>query len=192
MPDESAQQVVPIFTIGYGAREMPAFIETLQAHQIAYLLDVRSRPYSRYKPEFSKPALESHLREAGIRYVFMGDTLGGQPEDRECYGDDGKVDYKKVRQTAFFSHGIERLQDAWSQGLRVVLMCSEGKPEHCHRSMLIGAALQDMEIDVAHIDDVGLLVSQQEVMNRSRSGQMSLFPDEPARLTSRKRYPADE
>ena len=37
---------VPIFTIGYGAREIDAFIAALQQQRIEFLLDVRSRPYS--------------------------------------------------------------------------------------------------------------------------------------------------
>ena len=72
---------VPIFTIGYGAREIDAFIAALQQQHIEFLIDVRSRPYSRYKPDFSRDALEGHLRRAGIRYVFLGDSLGGRPAD---------------------------------------------------------------------------------------------------------------
>ena len=32
-------------------------------------------------------------------------------------------------------------------------MCSEGKPEQCHRSKLIGASLDEEEIPVIHIDE---------------------------------------
>ena len=68
----------PIFTIGYGTRPLPQFIDTLQSHGVAYLIDVRSQPYSRYKPEFSKKALAAALKKAGIQYVFMGHNLGGR------------------------------------------------------------------------------------------------------------------
>ncbi len=76
---------IPIYTIGYGSRSIEQFIEVLQQHEIAYLIDVRSAPYSRYKPEFSKEALEAKLQQHRIRYVFMGDTLGGHPDDETCY-----------------------------------------------------------------------------------------------------------
>ena len=82
----------PIYTIGYGARDMDAFIAALKKFDVAFLIDVRSKPYSRYKPDFSKHALEQHLQQAGIRYVFMGDTLGGMPDNLDCYTE-GKVDY---------------------------------------------------------------------------------------------------
>lgn len=165
---------IPIFTIGYGARDIEVFTAVLQQYQIDYLIDVRSKPYSRYKPDFSKAALTQHLAAAGIRYLFMGDTLGGQPDDPTCYTD-GKVDYDKCRQMDFFQRGIGRLQKAWQQQQRVALMCSEGKPEMCHRSKLIAAALVEKAIDVAHIDENDQLISQTDVMLRLHEGQPSLF-----------------
>ena len=68
-------------------------------------------------------------------------TLGGQPDDRECYDEDDKVDYDKIRDKPFYQEGIGRLRQVWQNQLRVVLMCSEGKPEMCHRSKLIGQTL---------------------------------------------------
>ena len=157
----------------------------LQSHQITYLIDVRTTPYSRYKPEFSREALESHLRSLGIRYVYLGDRLGGQPADRDCYVDD-KVVYERIKQKDFFQEGIRRVQKAFEQQLGIVLMCSEGKPENCHRSKLIGATLVELGVDVRHIDEHGALVTQEDVVNELTDGQMSLFGDNA--FKSRKRY----
>lgn len=179
---------VPIYTIGYGAREIGAFIAALQANEIAYLIDVRSKPYSRYKPDFTKAALEQHLQAAGIRYVFMGDTLGGQPDDPACYDADQKIDYHKVRQMEFYRRGIGRLRDAWNQQLRVAIMCSEGRPEQCHRSHLIADTLLAKGIPVAHIDEKDQLITQEEVIVRQHGGQPSLFGADFTRGKSRKRY----
>ena len=66
-----------IHTIGYGARTLDELLAALQAQRIEYLLDVRTSPYSKFKPEFGREALEAALKARGIRYVFMGDTLGG-------------------------------------------------------------------------------------------------------------------
>jgi uncharacterized protein (DUF488 family) len=181
---------IPIYTIGYGAREIDDLLAALKANDITFLLDVRSKPYSRYKPDFSKDALAHHLEQAGVRYVFMGDTLGGQPEDRDCYTDD-KVDYAKVEQKAFYKQGIERLQKAYRQQLRVVLMCSEGKPEMCHRSKLIGQTLTVLGIPVMHIDEADRLIGQADVLLRLNKGQPSLFGDDFQEFTSRKRYQED-
>jgi len=179
---------LPLYTIGYGARTIDEFIVALRRYDIAYLIDVRSRPYSRYKPEFSREALETHLREAGIRYVYLGDALGGQPADRTCYDANDKVDYTKVAERDFYRAGIDRLISAQAQGLAVAVMCSEGKPEMCHRSKLIGKTLAQRGIPLAHIDESDRLISQDDVLLRQTGGQRSLFGDEMLPVTSRKRY----
>jgi uncharacterized protein (DUF488 family) len=175
----------PVFTIGYGTRAVDELIAVLQAHQIVFLVDVRTAPYSRFKPEFSKDALERELKQRGIRYVYLGDALGGRPADPDCYVDE-KVDYERVKSKAFYQAGIERVQAAWQRGVRFVLMCSEGKPEQCHRSKLIGETLAGLGIPVAHIDEHDRVCSQDEVIQRLTGGQLSLFGDH--EFTSRKRY----
>jgi uncharacterized protein (DUF488 family) len=175
----------PLFTIGYGARTLEELIAALKANRIEYLIDVRTAPYSKFKPEFSKEALERAVERAGIRYVFMGDTLGGQPKDTACQTD-GKVDYDKVRVQPFFQVGMERLRKAFELQRRAALMCSEGRPEQCHRSKLIGEALAVAGIPVCHIDENGALLSQRQVIDRLTLGQLDLF-GQPS-FTSRKRY----
>lgn len=181
-----------IYTIGYGARDIADFIAVLRRYEVSYLIDVRSRPYSRYKPDFSRETLEGHLRSAGIRYVYMGDSLGGLPADRTCYGDDGKVLYEQVMEREFFRAGIERLAAAHTQGLTICLMCSEGKPEICHRTKLIGPTLIGRGLPVMHIDESDALITQADVGLRRTGNQLSLFSDETLPGTSRRRYDFDE
>jgi uncharacterized protein (DUF488 family) len=160
-------------------------IATLKSNGIEFLLDVRSSPYSKFKPEFSKEVLQLRLERAQIRYLFMGDTLGGQPKDPACHTD-GKVDYDKVRVQPFFQEGIVRLLKAFEQQRPVALMCSEGRPEQCHRSKLIGEALAAAGIPVCHIDEDGTHLTQTQVIDRLTKGQMDLFGQ--VSFTSRKRY----
>lgn len=128
--------VVPLYTLGYGARSLDEFVELLNCHRIGYLIDVRSSPYSRFKPEFSKEALAREIAQHNVRYLYMGNVLGGRPDDSSCY-QDGKVDYETIKTKEWYQQGLERLVRAFEQQLRVVIMCSEGKPEHCHRSKLL-------------------------------------------------------
>src|SRR5690349_4834154 len=103
---------VPIYTIGYGNRSIDDFIDLLLRYHIEYVIDVRSQPYSRYSPDFSKKTLEQYLQQQTIHYVFMGDLLGGRPADETCYVD-GKVDYSRVCTKAFYQQGIQRVRTAW-------------------------------------------------------------------------------
>jgi uncharacterized protein (DUF488 family) len=162
-------------------------VTLLQAHQVQYVVDVRSRPYSGFRPEFSRDALEQTLRRSRIGYVYMGDTLGGQPNDPSCYTD-GKVDYRKCRNQSWFQEGLTRLRTAWNRNVRVALMCSEAKPELCHRSKLIGQALVEDGITVRHIDEAGALKTQDDVIRTLTGGQLSLLDMPSALDTSRKVY----
>jgi len=158
-----------IYTIGYGKRELDEFMALLEEYGIDCLVDVRSAPYSRFKPEFSKDALDEAVSKRDIRYVFMGDLLGGRPEDPDCYVD-GKIDYERVKSTERFRQGIGRLHAALENSLVVCLMCSEGRPEKCHRSKLIGQALESEGLRVQHIDADGRIRSQQDVLRVNRRG----------------------
>lgn len=177
-----------IYSIGYGSRSIEQFIQVLQQFQIDYLLDVRSKPYSSFKPEFGRDALETSLRSAGIKYVYLGDALGGRPDLASCYTPDGKVDYDAIRQKDFFLKGIERLINAYRQGLRVVMMCSEAKPEMCHRTKLIGETLIAQNIAIAHIDEENKLIDQATAMLRLTSGQLGFSGWFDEGQTSRKKY----
>ena len=182
---EKLPTAIPIYTIGYGNRSIAELIEVLHQHAIAYLIDVRSAPYSRYKPEFSKAPLANELERHSIRYVFMGDALGGRPDDETCYVN-GKVDYEKVKATAFYQRGIERLHTAFTQQQRVVLMCSEGKPEECHRCKLIGTTLTTQNIPVIHIDENNKQMTQEQIVDRLTGEQLSMFGEDT--FYSRKKY----
>ena len=185
-----ANAATPLLTVGYGSATLDAFLALLVREGMAYLIDVRSKPYSRYKPEFNREALAARLAEANVRYVFMGDQLGGLPDDPTCYTD-GKVDYEKVRAMPFHQKGIERLRTAQEQGLGVALMCACGKPEKCHRSKLIGVSLQRAGIPVVHLDQQGRRLDQEAVMMRLNASP-DLFGFMKEAATSRKRYTTDD
>jgi uncharacterized protein (DUF488 family) len=174
-----------LLTIGYGnTRSSEELVELLRHYQVRYLVDVRSKPFSKYRPEFSKDALEAIMKAAGLAYLFMGDSLGGMPDDPTCYRG-GKVDYSEVRQRPWFTQGIARLETGWKRGHRLSLICSEVEPERCHRSKLIGEALIERGIPLGHIDEDGAILTHQAVMDRLTSGQGALFD---LGLTSRKAY----
>ncbi|GAC1365069.1 MAG: DUF488 domain-containing protein [Ktedonobacteraceae bacterium] len=169
---------VPLYTIGHGNRSIKSFLALLKRYEIDFLVDVRSQPYSRYNPQFSQTALEAVIVQHGLRYMFMGDVLGGRPSDQSCYVA-GKVDYALVREKAWYQQGITRLHTAWERQLRVSILCSELRPQECHRSKLIGNTLLEQHIDVAHIDEEGELKGQVELNLLLTHGQLPLFEDVP-------------
>jgi len=159
----------PIYTIGHGSRSADDFLALLNEYGIEYLIDARTIPYSKFHPQFSKDALKMFLEQNGIRYVFMGDEIGGRPIDASCYRQ-GKVDYDILKTKDFFKKGIERLKTAYHKDINVAIMCSERKPAECHRSRLIGKVLDAEGILVQHIDETGKLKDQKTVASEFNKG----------------------
>lgn len=179
----------PLYSIGHGNRKLEDFLGLLKNYGIEYLIDVRSQPYSKFNPQYNQNEIRFYLESNGIKYIFMGDELGGRPKDTSCYDADGKVSYDILKTKQFFQHGIGRLKTAYSKDVNVVIMCSESKPCECHRSKLIGRALNVDEILIKHIDENGRLKDQITVINELNKGlsDIDLFGDT-ANTTSRKSY----
>ena len=164
-----------LLTLGYGNRELDDVLVLLRGHAVRYLIDVRSAPYSRFNPAFSKDSLAEAVERSGVRYVFMGDTIGGRPADESCYDEAGHVDYLACREHPAFLQGFERLRAAWEQDAGAAIFCSELRPEQCHRTKLIAEAMIATGVPVEHIDADGSLVSHNVVMQRLEDAQMSLL-----------------
>jgi uncharacterized protein (DUF488 family) len=147
---------VLVLTVGHSRHPIDRFLGLLLAHQVQILVDARSQPFSRFSPQFTRKALERAVTEASLHYLFMGDSLGGRPRGRECYGPDGKLDYDRVEAQAFYRRGIEELLRQVSRG-RVCLLCAEEDPSRCHRRLLIARTLVRRGVEVAHIRGSGVL-----------------------------------
>lgn len=179
----------PLYTIGHGNRKLEDLLALLNDFGIEYLIDVRSQPYSKFNPQFNQNDLKFFLERNGIKYVFMGDTIGGRPKDITCYDNEGKVDYETVKKKEFFLNGIDRLKTAYNKDINVVIMCSESKPCECHRSKLIGKVLITDNIILKHIDEKDKIKDQSTVINELNNGlsEYDLFGN-PINTTSRKAY----
>lgn len=149
-----------ILSIGYGKINIENFISLLKQYDIAFLIDIRSVPYSKGNQDFNQEVLKFHLDRVGIKYVFMGDSIGGRPKDLSCYHPDGKVNYEALEATKDYQTGLERLVTASKLESNVVMMCSEANPLECHRTKLIGRSLKKREIEVYHITHNGDLKTQ--------------------------------
>ncbi|MCA1745860.1 MAG: DUF488 domain-containing protein [Bacteroidales bacterium] len=178
-----------LFSIGHGNKPMEVFLQELQGSSIQFLLDVRSKPYSKWNPQYNREELQQELKAHGITYVYVGDVLGGLPEDRTCYDSDGKVIYEVIKKKKFFRDGLERLLTAHQKQVPLALMCSESNPAQCHRSKLIGQELLNHHISIKHIVGKDKVKPQELVMAELTKGKgtIDLFGNE-IDFTSRKSY----
>lgn len=140
----------PLLTIGHSNHSPERFRDLLSQHRIEVLVDVRSWPHSRYVEWADHSRLPALAKEAGAKYLFLGERLGGRPEGEEFYDEEGHVLYFKVASDKRFRTGIERLRRGVER-CRLAIMCSEEDPRHCHRRLLVAKVLLEQGIAVTHI-----------------------------------------
>ncbi|MBN1315358.1 MAG: DUF488 domain-containing protein [Anaerolineales bacterium] len=159
-----------IYTIGHSDHSTQEFIDLLRQQKIETVVDVRSQPFSRWMPQFNRELLALELEQAGLTYVFMGDRLGGRPTDPSLYnGGSERPDYDRMAKAPVFQGGLNRLIELAREST-VVVMCSEGDYQQCHRSMLITPELLDRQVSVMHILPDGRAVKAERLLK-----QLGLF-----------------
>lgn len=104
-----------IYGIGHSNKPIEVFIEKLKEYSIDTLVDVRTRPYSRFNPQFNKNRLSLSLEQAGIKYEWRGNNLGGLGENINEH------------------ESICELAERASKGEKIAVCCSEGSELKCHR-----------------------------------------------------------
>jgi len=153
-----------LFTIGYSPHSLDSFFHVLSRHEITALVDVRSSPYSKYKPEFNQESLTRFLTIKKIAYVFLGDYCGARIDDPSCYVN-GKVDYRLVAKNQKFKEGLIRIKKGM-ENYKIALMCAEKDPITCHRTILICRNLLQPEIKIKHLLSDGSVETHEESEKR--------------------------
>ena len=162
-------------TIGHSSHTAEHFLGLLQQHRIEVLVDTRSAPYSRYSPHFDRDELRDSVTAAGMKYLYLGDVVGGRPREEAHYDEHGRARYGKMGKDKEFLDGIERLERGADE-FRVALMCSEEDPTHCHRRLLIGRVLIERGAQLQHIRGDGSLQEEQQVAESSGKALVEMQP----------------
>jgi uncharacterized protein (DUF488 family) len=142
-----------VYAIGHSTRTIEDFIETLQAHSISLLVDIRTIPRSRHNPQFNEEPLKTSLETKCIAYMHFTE-LGGLRKARKDSVNTGWrnasfrgfADYMQRREFASAVRTLMRL----AKLRRIVILCAEGNPFRCHRS-LVADALTVRKVRVLHI-----------------------------------------
>ncbi|MEE8609282.1 MAG: DUF488 domain-containing protein [Sphingomonas aquatilis] len=136
-----------IYTIGYEATTMADFLAALTKAGVKRVIDVRALPLSR-RPGFSKSSLAASLKEAGIDYVHLK-ALGTPKRGRDAAK---KGDVATLTAVYDDQLALPEAQAAAAQMLDLAqdtpsaLLCYEREPEHCHRTLLLDAVGEGVEV----------------------------------------------
>lgn len=164
-----------IWTIGHSNHQFETFASLLMGERIEFVADVRSYPYSRFAPQFNREAFQLALRERGIRYLFLGEELGGRPSRDEHFDSEGHALYGPMSEGPEFREAIGRLVSG-ANDHRIAIICSEADPLACHRRLLVGKVLADRGLELRHIRADGSVAVEHQV-RLDPSDQSSLFDE---------------
>ena len=141
-------------------------------------MDVRSHPYAKYVTHFNESEIKRTLSQARIKYLFLGNELGGLPDEPAFYDKEGRVLYSEMAKTERFLKGIRQLENV-AKSQRVAVMCGEENPLECHRRLLVGRVLLERGVEFHHIRGDGRVQSEEELESeesrRPEKRQLSLF-----------------
>jgi len=152
-----------IYTIGHSNHTQDEFLDLLIKTKIEVLVDVRSNPNSRWATFANRDNIEKTLKSLQIKYLYLGDVLGGRPQDLENPDNDiGKIDYKSIREKESYQQGIKRLLDGLKR-FRVCIMCAEEDPSSCHRNLLVAESLRKQGVQLFHIRGDGRIQTDEEL-----------------------------
>lgn len=164
-----------VFTIGHSNQSMESFLAQLAKVNVEAIVDVRSSPYSKCSTQFSQDQLKLALKNAGLKYVFLGRELGGMPKDESFYDDEGHVLYWKIAESEIFQRAIERVRNG-SATFTIALLCGEENPSGCHRRLLVARVLQEQGIEIGHIRGNGEVHSESDLEAQEQpSQQLTIF-----------------
>ena len=147
-----------IYTIGHSNHKWENLLALLKIHEVKLLVDVRSRPVSRFAPFTNKRRFPGLLTTEGVGYLFMGEALGGKPEGPSLYDEEGRPGYEKMAKDVGFRAGVADLL-AVAGDQNTAIMCSEGDPAGCHRRLLVAPALESHGVQILHILKTGEISS---------------------------------
>jgi len=130
--------LVTVYTVGYGGRKFEDFVALLREHGVDLVVDVRRFPRSKDE-SYLRENLERELPRRGIKYVYLGDLLGGFR----------RGGYEKYMESEDYMRGITRLLEL-AEVHRLAIMCVERNVRGCHRRH-ISRTLEEAGVEVVHI-----------------------------------------
>lgn len=173
MVDDMATPPV-LWTVGHSNHELDAFMGLIEVAEADFMIDVRSYPYSRFAPHFNRESLQTEVTRRGMKYLFLGESLGGRPSRNEHYDGEGHALYGPMADEPAFGAAITRLLDG-AQNHRLLLVCSCGQPVACHRRLLVGKVLCESGAELQHILPDGTVGRESTVVLTDSRHQDSLF-----------------
>lgn len=133
---------LPFYTIGHSNRPLDAFVEMLDAVDIALLADIRKMTRSRTNPQFNEATLPAALAAVDIAYEHIAELGGlrgksrGVPDEVNDFWTNRSFHrYADYALSPEFRTGLDQLI-VQGHAQRCAIMCSEAVWWRCHRRIV--------------------------------------------------------
>lgn len=143
-----------IYTIGFTKKSAEDFFEKIINEEIEVLIDTRLNNQSQLAGFSKERDLPYFLRKLAnceyvheINYAPTKDILSDYKKGNMSW-DDYEFKYNKLIQTRGMVDNFINNYCAYS---KVVILCSEHTPEHCHRRLLVDEIAKRIECKVVHL-----------------------------------------
>jgi uncharacterized protein (DUF488 family) len=136
-------------SIGYERyRDNSDFAQRLADAGVERLVDVRELPISRRRG-YHKTALGDVLRTVGIEYVHIK-ALGNPKPFRDLYKSGRAEEGRRLYERHLLTEGRDALDDLVPllRDKRTALMCVEHDPSVCHRTVIVDALRDELQLDL--------------------------------------------
>lgn len=130
-----------IYTVGHGAASTDLLLNLLNEASVTVLVDVRSKPYSRWHSQHNRERMRAAMAPYAITYLWRGANLGGFGENTR------------------YEETITEVAELAMAG-SVAVLCSEKMPEHCHRRTMLAPDFQARGLTVAHLLHDGTSITE--------------------------------
>lgn len=140
-------------TVGFTKKSLPTFIELLRSVSVTKLIDIRLRNTSQLAGFAKKEDLAFILDLCGIGYEHMAELA---PSDELLDEYHETKDWERFEQ-AFRSllqerDPLGRIQQSMDGHACICLLCTEDKPERCHRRLVAEYMAERLpSIEVKHL-----------------------------------------
>jgi uncharacterized protein (DUF488 family) len=134
---------VTLYTVGHSTRSAAELLGILEEARVEVLVDVRRFPASRRNPRFNRGALAASLEGAGLRYLWLGEHLGGrrrplvpvEHSPNRAWTVEAFRTYADAMQTPQFLAAAAELE-ALAVERPTAVLCAERAWWKCHRRLI--------------------------------------------------------
>lgn len=141
---------VKIYTIGFTKKTLEEFIRRLKKNRIQLIVDVRLNTSSQLSGFAKTPDLEFILRQFGIKYISLKNLAPDKEMLKKYREDKNWEEYENDFKLLMDKRNAKKiLEELDLDNVISCFLCSEDKPNYCHRRLV--AEMMGNKFEIVHL-----------------------------------------